>query len=310
MPAKYTIEFTSGGNHGHQLKDYFGGRTVGELFGLEYRATKHKYLRDFGVEKNVKSIPIWKRRFLFRCIVPVQGPNWDGFDNYEDFRCYFEKKIDPAAEDTLYVFKNAVRVHPCQTISWYKSGIINKNICGQIVNEATFHFGNAQPSKGADLENISVAVHINRGSDFNQAVYPEHFSSSKNVRYIFPLEYYANIIENIKKHYSSKKVRIDIYTETLNSEPIVKKFKNINGVHINLGQNRDRSKNGVVMEIFNRFIEADILVSSNSSFSSVASYFRGQKTTIYHPHKHLHSLEYPNYIATKIDGSFDITMLP
>ena len=44
----FTIEFTSGGNHGHQLKDALGGLTIRRLFNLNYVHTPYSYLDYFG----------------------------------------------------------------------------------------------------------------------------------------------------------------------------------------------------------------------------------------------------------------------
>ena len=45
----YTIEFNSGGNHGHQLKDALGGFTIGHLLNLNYIHTPYSYLDFFGI---------------------------------------------------------------------------------------------------------------------------------------------------------------------------------------------------------------------------------------------------------------------
>ena len=48
----FTIEFNSGGNHGHQLKDALGGFTIGYLLNLNYIHTPHSYLDFFGIGYN------------------------------------------------------------------------------------------------------------------------------------------------------------------------------------------------------------------------------------------------------------------
>ena len=45
----FTIEFNSGGNHGHQLKDALGALTIGHLFNLNYVHRPYSYLDFFGI---------------------------------------------------------------------------------------------------------------------------------------------------------------------------------------------------------------------------------------------------------------------
>jgi len=310
MSAKYTIEFNSGGNHGHQLKDYLGGRTIGELYNLEYIATPYKYLSSFGVVDPNKKLSKWKRLLHFKKIIRVNGPNWDGFDNYQIFRQHFENIITCNDDRTLYVFENALRVHPCQTIAWKQNKLLKKDVFSIIQNKISSDYY-CQKTKPKKLNSkIRVVMHINRGQDYDKIKYPEHFSSSKNVRYMFPMSYYAKIINQIQSNYEDENIEIEIFTEALNSEGITEKFGNWPGIELHIGRNRTDIHKTLVSQIFHSFVDADILVCSNSSFSSVAAYFRKNKTTIYHPHKHLFNLPEPEFIPTSINGEIDIGLLP
>ena len=77
---KFCVKLTSGGNHGHQLKDYIGGILFGRIFGLEFMKTKSKYLEFTGINRigidynlidNVK-------RLCYN--YTIKGPYWGGFD--------------------------------------------------------------------------------------------------------------------------------------------------------------------------------------------------------------------------------------
>ena len=61
----------------------------------------------------------------------------------------------------------------------------------------------------------------------------------------------------------------------------------------------------MIQDIFYHFIQSDILVTCNSSFSAMASYFRDGKITIYHPHDHLENLPEDQFIKTDESGGFD-----
>ncbi|MCG8309857.1 MAG: hypothetical protein MI975_20845 [Cytophagales bacterium] len=73
----FTIEFNSGGNHGHQLKDALGGLTAGCLFDLKYVHTPHKYLDYFGIGYQTPILKVWSRRLKYRRIKRMRGPFWE-----------------------------------------------------------------------------------------------------------------------------------------------------------------------------------------------------------------------------------------
>jgi hypothetical protein len=56
-------------------------------------------------------------------------------------------------------------------------------------------------------------------------------------------------------------------------------------------------------------VKSDILITCNSSFSTVASYFRYNKPTIYHPHVFFKGISSGNYIPTDEFGNFDTGLL-
>ena len=61
----FTIEFNSGGNHGHQLKDALGGITIGHLFNLNYVHRPYPYLDFFGIGYKYPVLKKW--HYLEHC---------------------------------------------------------------------------------------------------------------------------------------------------------------------------------------------------------------------------------------------------
>lgn len=306
----FTIEFTSGGNHGHQLKDALGGLTIGRLFDLNYVHTPYEYLDFFGIGYTYKQIKKEERQGMYKHIKRVSGPLWCGIDAYDKMYDYFKEKLLNVEENTLIILDNALRIHPFQTIPWYEEGRLKYDICSAIQQELSDNFIALHSlTLSSPKKPIDVVVHINRGMDYDREIYPQHFTSPYAVRFMFPMDYYENIMVHIEKAYGIGNVNFKIYTEELNSEDITGHFNNRANTQVLLGTNREKKNYDLVHSIYQAFVEADILVCSNSSFSVMCSYFRKGRKTIYHPHLQLRYLEEPFYIGTDDDGAFDIQLL-
>lgn len=299
----YIIINNSGGYHGHQIKDVLGGQTIGLLLGLTFRPMRYPYLAHFGLNDHAQGMGWWKRHFGYKHVRKVRGPIWDGFTDHQEAMDYFSSVLD-APEDTLLSFEQALRIHPHQTIPWYRDGRIETDIWRTIVDQTTANYQLRNRLKSASGP-VRVAIHVSRGVDYNRDRFPEHFSDSYNVRFMFDMSYFLRIIEQIESVIGAQNLAIDVYTESLNSEDVVGAFAQMSHVSVHIGDNRKQKNHRQIHGIFDRFVEADILVTCNSSFSSMCSYFRGGKTTIYHPHLHLDHLPAPEYLATDVEGNFD-----
>jgi hypothetical protein len=306
----FTIEFNSGGNHGHQLKDALGGLTIGYLLNLRYIHTPYPYLDFFGIGYKDPTLKKWRRIFKYTKVKRISGPFWNGFDDYDSMIAFFKDELKDVTEKTLIVFDKALRVHPFQTIPWYKARNLEDNIFLKIQQQVTNNFTKLHSLNLTNSSSyIDVVIHINRGVDYDINRYPQHFSKSTNVRYMFNLDYYENIMQQIELANSARNVSFRIYTEELNSAAITDRFINRKNTDILIGANRNKQDYSLIYSIFKSFVEADILVCSNSSFSVICAYFRKDQRTIYHPHDHLDYLPEPNYIQTKDNGDFDIQLL-
>lgn len=306
----FTIEFTSGGNHGHQLKDALGGLTIGRLMNLNFVHTPYSYLEYFGFGYNCPVVEKSERQSRYKKIVRVKGPLWCGIDDYEELLVYFEKALPERDDDTLVVFENALRIHPFQTIPWFLEGKTLQNIFSKIQEETSSKFNELHGLNMNHFKSpIEVAMHINRGADYDPEKFPHHFSTPFAVRYMFDMDYYENIILHIEKAYGIGNVHFNIYTEKENSEAIVDRFNQRKHTTVHIGSNREQKNYDQIHAIFKSFVEADILVCSNSSFSVMCAYFRKGRKTIYHPHLQLRYLPEPNYIATDDQGNLDIEVL-
>lgn len=306
----FTIDFTSGGNHGHQLKDALGGLTIGRLFDLNYVHTPYEYLDYFGFGYKYPVVERADRELKYKNIVRVEGPLWCGIEDHEELLEYFTKALPESSKDTLVIFENALRIHPFQTIPWYLEGRTKQNVFSEIQQEFSNNFNEIHSLEVTEFRSpIEVAVHINRGTDYDRDKFPQHFTSPYAVRYMFDMDYYENIILHIEKAYGVGMVHFSIYTEKQNSEDILQRFSNRKHTRVLLGSDREQKNYDQIHAIFKSFVQADILVCSNSSFSVMCAYFRKGRKTVYHPHLQLRYLPEPNYIKTEDDGSLDIELL-
>lgn len=306
----FTIEFTSGGNHGHQLKDALGGLTIGRLMHLNFVHTPYEYLDYFGFGYQSPVVKKSERLLKYKRVVHVDGPLWCGIDDYAELLEYFDQALPQRDDETLVVFGNALRIHPFQTIPWHLEGKTQRNIFSEIQQEASHKFNALHSLSISDFKSpIEVAMHINRGTDYDKEKFPHHFSTPFAVRYMFDMDYYENILLHIEKAYGAGNVRFNIYTEKENSEAIINRFNDRKHTTVHIGSNREEKNYDQIHAIFKAFVEADILVCSNSSFSVMCAYFRKGRKTIYHPHLQLRYLPEPNYIATDEQGHLDIELL-
>lgn len=297
---KATIRHNSGGYHGHQMKDWLGGRTLCHLYGLEYVHTPYSYLANFGLGSQAPGLSRWHR--WTSSSRKVSGPHWDGFVDYAEMRHHFDALLEKK-NDKLIIFENAARIHPFQTIPWYEQGLIETNIFEKIQDEVTSGYLALHPRPDRKKEMFTVAIHISRGVDFNKDRFPEHFADSYNVRYMFSLPYFSNIMEQIEAALGKERVTFNLFTEALHSSEIVDHFKGRKNATVQVGSNRKEKNDQLIYDIFDQFVHSDILVCCNSSFSAMCAYYRKNKLTIYHPHKHLDHLPEPYFIKTDQEGT-------
>lgn len=293
----HTIINNSGGNHGHQLKDWIGSYTIGKLLDLNYYHTHYDYLDFFLPSKSFQQVVDLK------CdkYIEINGPLWHGIESYTEFQSRFENISRD--QNILHKFGNALRVHPVQTIDWFSKKYIKKDILKEVcVDLENIFYFDKQRKKNCDELNVCIHVDLHQAKDWRRAI----GKNSYDLRFRFPIEYYLNIVSQIE-HLTEKKLNFNIYAERTNSEILHDKFSN-DKFTLHIGPNRREKNFEYIHSVFKNFVDADILVCSNSSFSAIASYFRmsdNNKITIYHPHIHLHSLgSYKNFIETDSKGYF------
>lgn len=320
-----TVICNSGGYHGHRLKDMLGGITIAKLFDFTYAHTSDEYLEFFGIgygEISVKDLNKDIKR------ITIKGPEFGGLSYKKAVKIFgrFQKKFK--GKECLIVLERAMRIHPCQTIQWYNDGLINKNIFEEVTREISAKFDITHRNRNTyfNKNEINIAMHINRGIDYLDS---RHHRNPSSVRYMFPMEYYANIVFNIAKNIKNNTYKIHIYTEKFNSEEIVNTFNHRKNIILHLGPERNYmypyesiylnskrlpyilvcQEDRQIHNIFYHMVKSDILVTCNSSFSVMAGHFRSSGFTIYHPHTHYFDLPRDRYIATDINGNFDTTFL-
>lgn len=303
-----TIKNTSGGHHGHQLKDLIGGLTIAKVFNLTYLHRPYPYLDFFSLGRGERVVTSWKSVFKFRRRVIVCGPKWSGFDDYQKAVDFFSPFLTQRKNSrTIIILKEAIRIFPFQAISWFKKGLIKRNVFEEITREISEKFENDHQGDPSyfNPKFINIALHISRGCDYDREKFPQLFKSSFRVRHMFPIDYFMNICRHLRFALKGKRLKFHIYTEALNSEEIVSSFQGFSDTILHIGGNRGTKNQLEIQSIFLHFVKSDILVTCNSSFSTVCAYFRNQKPTIYHPHQHLRHLPETNFFQTDQAGNFD-----
>ena len=304
------------GNHGHQLKDVFAVINTAKILDFKYVHTMCEYLDFFGLgfgEISVLDLPSDIKT------VTIEGSTDHKITQKERIG-FIEKVMEILFEikktqknDCLVVINcRSQRGRLCSPCGKSKFGIkSNENIFNKIVFETTEKFKKKHSNRKVYFDNkkISVAMHISRGQDYDKDKYPKHFSYHEECRYMFPMHYYVNIIKNLENVIDKKSYELHIYTEKLNSEEIMDAFRGKKNVIIHMGDNRDQKNYDQIYDIFYHFVQSDILITCNSSFSTVANYFRYDKPTIYHPHFAFSDISSCDHIPTDEEGNFNIELL-
>ena len=277
---------------------------------MRYKYTPHPYLDAFGLNVGETKAPYLQHKIPFIRKM-ITGPRWNGFTDFDIFRKVFEPIIKSVKQDQLISFEKAFRVHPCQTIQWQQEGHISQDIFGEIVKETTAKYHKKHQLGVRDSQNgkYTIAMHISRGTDFDRNRFPIHFEKSYNARFMFSMGYFLNIYQQITDALGQGRTHFDVFTEEKNSEDIIAAFGSLPNASLHIGCNRHTPDELAIHKIFQQFVSADLLVSCNSSFSTEALYFRGDKPSIYHPHIHMHSLPVWPYLATDFFGNFDVEQL-
>ena len=305
MTVFLTVRPTTGGNHGHQLKDFIGGMTIARLFGFTYAHSYHHYLAFTGIgdgEARVEDLPT-----DIDYISPYLPESYSGADLETAQKAFGFLHDRYADRDALLAIERSFRIFPHQTVEWASEGRIDRDVMDETLSDLSVKYRArnrlAEPEIGDNR--ARVAVHINGGIDHNPDRFPDHYESPAEVRYLFPMSYYEAIITQLREHYDGN-VRFDIYTESLNSESVTEAFGSATDTTVHLGPNRGEGNMAAIQSIFAAFVDADVLVSCNSSFSAAACYFRHNKLTIYHPHRHLRALPSPWFVASSEDGAVEL----
>jgi hypothetical protein len=294
----YTVNQLSNaksGNHGHQLKNYFGARALGEVLNLSYVHTPYEYLDFFRPPRKFKIVDT----DCYDEVVDITKTFWNGFSSFymlnktlrklDGFAGFFNA---PQDKKILFRFGSNFRVHPFQTIPWYRDGLIEKDVFSILTNEVSGSFHKEHINKRKTNDKMFVAIHMN--------FYHNTGLTSDYPRYRFSMEYYENAMSNIEMKFGkSKNVEYHIYSEQCGSKKIIERFNGKKNVFIHIGDSRESCNSLQIESIFKDFVDSDILVCSNSSFSVVASYYRNLKgkLTIYHPHMHLKNMPNDHFIA-------------
>lgn len=312
----YRFSADASGNHGHRLMDLIGAIVIAKVFGFTYVHTYNEYLEFFSIGNGELNVDQLDPK-IEKCI--VRGQFWAGLTFEQSCKIFNPIKDKYKNKDCLIETQGAVRIHPSQTVQWFKDGLIKNDIFEEIVKDINNKFIKKHRERQHDKSDgmMNVAIHINRGIDYDKPMkkvdgqlrieYVDHTAP----RYFFPMSYFENIILNLQSVMKNRKMSIKIYTEIHNSEEIVEVFSERENIEVCLGKDKGKGHpagikdQSYVHDIFYNFISSDILVACNSSFSSVGAYFRWNKTTIYHPYSYMNNLPETFYFPTDEFGNFN-----
>jgi hypothetical protein len=322
----YITHEGGGGNHGHKLKNIISAYIMSQVYNLTYLHTPELITDCFGVGFGEGFVP-WtdsKKHKLkppydallkivyighFPHISSNHNANWYGDVNIIDLQNILNNN---QTSDTLFVLRNYV-YFPHTFSDALKLNLV-PTTCDECVLENTIKKLSLKYSQ-ANIRNvaynteneINIAIQINRGQDFDK---PTYHKSPHSMRYIFPLDYFNNIINQLLNtlKQTNKQVKFKIYTEQYNSEPIVKYFADRKNITVHIGSNRgSRTITDLQYceDIFYHLVNCDILVTCNSSFSVASTFFRYKKPFLYFPHLSFERLPFDWAIETDTSGGFD-----
>ena len=321
----YITHEGGGGNHGHKLKNILSAYIMSQVYKLTYLHTPELITDCFGIGYGENFVPwldsrkhtlkpphdtILKIVYIghFPYISSNHNANWYGDVITSDIQTILNSS---QTSNTLFVLRNYLYFPH----TFYKSielglvlGECNYKALENIIEKLTFKYSqvNIRDTTQSKQNVVNIAIQINRGQDFDK---PSYHKSSRDMRYIFPLEYFSNIINQITTLLKQKNKHsvFHIYTEQYNSEPIIKHFIGDN-INVHVGPNRgsrDDTDLHYCEDVFYHFVNCDILVTCNSSFSVASTFFRYKKPFIYYPHLSFEESQFDWAIKTDISGSFD-----
>ena len=309
-----------GGNHGHKFRNYLSVYFISKLFNMKYLHTPCSVTDAFGVGHgeelcDFKYIRHSEPFLLGNWSVTNTPANWVGEVRDADIKNFNKEEL----HDMFFAARNYVFFpHTVQEL-------INNNILPHVdiynfFEGVTYELFNKYSIVNKDRPypflretDINIAVHINRGVDACLPTNPRAKDSTLE-RFQFSLDYFDNIINQITVFLKSinKKHTFYIYTEALNSESIVDFFSKKENVQLRIGCNRGTRTEAdlnVIENIYHAFIQSDILVTCNSSFSMTSTFLRYKKPFIFKQHIPFKFMPYDWSFTTDEDGNFNTDKL-
>jgi len=319
---KYIVNVNCGGNHGHKLRNYISTYIISQLFNnVKYLHINDGVTDSYGIGFNEE---FWDFQYLQNSVPYLLGnwsepnttPNWKGEVRMMDIA----ELLKEDGKDYIFVARNYVffphtvkylidnNIIPFRDYNLFFNELSKK--LTEKYNHTNIHT-HTTPVYNKDI--INIAVHINRGSDVCSPT-SMRATNSDLERFQFKLEYFDKIIQQITDFLNTKnkKFMFYIYTEALNSEEIVTYFLNRENIQVCIGCNRGtrelRDLN-LIERIFHSFVQCDILVTCNSSFSMTSTFLRYKKPFIFKEHTPFRTMPYDWALTTDEQGVFDVDKL-
>ena len=322
----YITHEGGGGNHGHKLKNVISAYILSHVYGFKFLYVPEPLTDCFGVGHNEEVVTLLDMRETrqkprkypllrighFPKTPETSGANW--FGEFIEKDC--KKFLDNNIQNTLFVCRNYIfgahtlkkAIEMNLTPPGTKISLLDNVI--ENLTQKYLATNSHRTTTFTDSNVVNIAIQINRGGDLTNA---NSLKDHRALRYIFKLDYFEKIIQQISQYLYSinKNFHFYIYTEKLNSEEIVETFSNRSNITVRVGCNRGRVEEDVnlIQGIFHDLVMSDILVTCNSSFSVSSSFFRFNKPFIYHSHNSFEELPHQWAAETNEAGEFDINVI-
>lgn len=303
----YIEVIQKGGRTGHKLKDYLTAfcfyfiKNYKIIYNDYFKSPEDKYINMF----NFYSPDIFVSRPENSIIIEYSLSNWEGMQ-YRQFEQINERIENIQKENIdkpiIVQLHRATRIQLSNLYNWEKKNFIKKGTYDKITSFLktqllSYKHNNQIQFIKKDNNALNICIHIRKGDVYKRLIHQS-------------VEYYENIINNLKKIECKK--NIYIFSE---------KWENYNGDDVtNLINLKDKNTNIEVIfeglwEYMIDILKSDIFVATigQGSFSDLFTHYKNKNTIIIYNNQLRQNkfIDNMNNMLVKTDkeGNFDINSL-
>jgi hypothetical protein len=301
------------GNHGHKTLDTMSGLMIAKVLKGQYLVADYPYQDYLGlgnVYPKISSVTDFEKKVTVGD--KVRHTDWHGlhemiYSNGLDSYAY-GRQSGPA----LLELYNGYRVLAGDVCNWYRRKWLMYDAFGEVCEDTATAFSKLQWKRPEPTGKLDIIAHIGIGID-SKTRYRKKYHTPHHMHYIFPMSYWHNMFNCVRERLSGHYDKIRIFTEAHKSDHIVDAFGDCPDIEICLGPDR-RSYDGptggtaeYIHDTYYNFINCDLLLTCNSSFSLTTSFYRNQpgKVTMYNPNFEFFDLPEGPFRMLEDDGTFE-----